>query len=294
MKAAIWMLGALISFCLIAIGVRELDGALPVFQILFSRSVIGLVYISLILLSSRSKSRQSPIITTDRIGLHSVRNLFHFAGQYGWFVGLGILPLAEVFALEFTVPVWTAIFATLFLHEQVTARKVAAIVLGLVGVLVIVRPGYEIIDSASLIVLGAALCYAVSHTATKSLTSTEDPISILFYMCAIQLPIGLVLCLPVWITPAGVQWFWLLAIALTALSAHYCMAKAMQTAQVTTVVILDFLRLPLIAVVGVLFYAEAFEPVLLVGGALMLFGNLVNVRRPAPIPAEPDQPKKTP
>ncbi len=270
-RAVAWMSGTLLSFSLMAIGARELSGIVPVFQTLLFRSVIGIVCISLLVAFS------SPKITliTHKVPRHVLRNVFHYAGQYGWFLGIGLLPLAEVFALEFTVPIWTIVIASLFLGEHITARKVASIALGFLGVLLIVRPGYAIVDPASLIVLAAAICYAISHTTTKSLTNTESPLVILFYMCLIQLPIGLLFSVASWVWPVGWQWGWLLVIGLTALSAHYCMAKAMQTAEVTTIVSLDFLRLPLIAMVGVLLYQEQFELSILLGGALMLFGNLV-------------------
>lgn len=267
------MLGALSSFCLMAVGARELTGELSVFQTLFFRSVIGLLCLLSIILFSKKKIS----VRTKTFRLHAFRNIFHFAGQYGWFLGIGLLPLAEVFALEFTVPIWTLIIAAVFLGEAITTKKLLSVILGMVGVLVIVQPGYAIIDSASLIVLAAAFCYAVAHSSTKSLSSSESAISILFYMCLIQLPIGLLLSLANWSWPIGEQWVWLVLIGVTALSANYCMAKAMQYAEVTTVVTIDFFRLPLIAIVGILVYSEQFELSLILGGLLMLIGNLVNI-----------------
>ncbi|OUR92161.1 EamA family transporter [Gammaproteobacteria bacterium 42_54_T18] len=266
------MSGTLISFCLMALGARELSGEIPVFQTLFFRSAIGLVLISSLILLLDKKQ----VFRSERGALHTFRNTFHFFGQYGWFVGIGLLPLAEVFALEFTVPIWTAIIASLFLGERMTPRKAISIFLGMLGVVVIVRPGIEIIDAASLIVLGAAICYAISYTTTKSLASTESPLTILFYMCLVQLPVSLLLSLSVWVWPEGIQWFWFVVIGVTALSAHFCLVRAMGHAEVTTVITLDFLRLPLIAVLGVLLYNEEFELYLLIGGALMLLGNWIN------------------
>ena len=154
--------------------------------------------------------------------------------------GIGLLPLAEVFALEFTVPIWTLAIAAITLGEKVTKRKLAAIFLGMVGVLVIVQPGYDIIDKASFIVLASAICYAISHTTTKSLSSSEPALSVLFYMCLIQLPIGFFLSIGSWSWPVGVEWLWVVLVGLTALSAHYCMTKAMLYTEVTTVVTFDF------------------------------------------------------
>ena len=276
-RAVAWMIGTLLSFSLMAVCARELSGEIATPQTLLFRSVIGLVCISIVLLASR----ESVKIQTNKLGIHTLRNIFHFAGQYGWFLGIGFLPLAEVFALEFTVPIWTLIVASITLGEKITARKVASITLGILGVVVILQPGIAIISAASFIVLVSAMCYAISHTATKSLSSSESAVSILFYMCLIQLPIGLFLSISSWVWPTGLQWVWLLIVGLTGLSAHYCMANAMRYEEASTVVTLDFLRLPLIALIGVLLYSEQLEFALLIGGLLMLAGNIVSLKQPA-------------
>ncbi len=276
MQAVAWMLGTLLSFSFMAICARELSGEIATQQTLFFRSTIGLVCVSIVLFTTKN----SVGFRSNKIGLHVLRNIFHFAGQYGWFLGIGLLPLAEVFALEFTVPIWTLAIASITLGEKISARKLISIILGILGVFVILQPGVSIIDSASFIVLGAAICYAVSHTATKSLSSSEPALSVLWHMCLIQLPFGFFLSLPSWVWPVGAQWYFLLVIGLTALSAHYCMVKAMQHAEATTVVTLDFLRLPLITLVGVALYSEAMEVTLLLGGLLMLAGNIVSLKRP--------------
>ncbi len=275
MRALAWMIGTLLSFSLMAVCARELSGEIATHQTLFFRSAIGLMGVSIILLASNKFTD----VRTARLGHHTLRNVFHFAGQYGWFLGIGLLPLAEVFALEFTVPIWTLIIAAIALGEKITARKIIAVILGSLGVVVILQPGIAAINKASLIVLASAICYGFSHTATKSLSTSESAVSILFYMCLIQLPIGLLLSLSNWVWPTGLQWMWLLIIGLTALTAHYCMTNAMRHAEAGIVVTLDFLRLPLIALVGVLLYSEAFELSLLIGGLLMLAGNVVNLRK---------------
>lgn len=284
MALFLWMSGALMSFCTLAIGARELSGELSIAQSLFIRSAIGLVFLSgVYFFQSRffkveklkALTKQSRIKV---VKLHLFRNVFHFIAQYGWFFGIGLLPLAEVFALEFTVPIWTLIIARFFLDEKVTMNKLIAIFLGTLGVVAIVQPGYALIDYASIIVLGSAVCFAIAHTTTKSLARTESPLTILLFMCLVQLPMGLFFSLSHWVWPQGEQWLWLTVIGVSALAAHYCLANAMKYAEVTTIITLDFFRLPLIALVGVIFYHEAFELPLLIGGALMLMGNLVGVR----------------
>jgi len=271
------MIGALTSFCLMAIGARELNGQIGIFQILFFRSIVGLLVLVPIILVSNTSSKRGGFLFPKRIELHVVRNLFHFAGQYGWFLGIGLLPLATVFAIEFTVPFWTIIISYLFLKESITVKKVMAVLLGILGVIIIVQPSAEGANYASLIVLGAAICYAFSHVSTKSLSNTESPLAIIFMMCLIQAPLGLFLFIEGWTTPLGIQWLWLIIIGVTALSAHYCMTKAMQHAEVTFVVTMDMFRLPLISIIGVLLYSENFSVALIMGIILIMVGNWLNI-----------------
>nr|WP_299040418.1 DMT family transporter [uncultured Psychrobacter sp.] len=156
-------------------------------------------------------------------------------------------------------------------------KKIIAVLLGILGVIVIVQPSLEVAHYGSLIVLGAAICYAFSHVATKSLSNTEHPLTIIFMMCLIQAPLGLLLFIEGWTTPVGVEWLWLTIIGLTALSAHYCMTKAMQYAEVTFVVTMDMFRLPLISLIGVLLYSEHFSVALVLGMLLIVAGNSVNI-----------------
>lgn len=274
-KTLVWMLGALLSFCLMATGARELSGEVDIFQTLFFRSLIGSLVIAGII-TLQGKPQQ---FKTQRIGIHSLRGVFHFAAQYGWFVGIGLLPLAEVFALEFTAPFWTALLAAVFLKERLNARRAAAILLGVVGVVLIVKPSSDIFNPASLVVLAAAVGFAVAYVTTKSLAATETPLSILFYMCLLQLPLGLFLALPNWQPLNSEQLIIVTIVSFAALSAHFCLNKAMQISDVTVVVTLDFLRLPAIAAVGILFYQEELSSGLILGSAVMLVGNLLNVYR---------------
>ena len=254
-----------------AIAVRELSSEINTFQILFFRSLIGLAIITLII-----ACKQKSLFKSKRIKQHLLRNTFHFTGQYGWFLGLGLLPLAQVFALEFTTPLWTMLIAAWILKEKITPKKTIAMALGLVGVSIIASPGSGIFNVISVVVLGAALCYAIAHINTKSLTSSEDPLTILFYMCVIQLPIAGIFTLNQWYTPNPLQWSWLFIVGMSALTAHYCITKAMHNSEVSVVVTLDFLRLPLIACLGVLLYSEDFNLSLIIGASLMLMGNLLN------------------
>ncbi|MBN2232233.1 MAG: DMT family transporter [Deltaproteobacteria bacterium] len=271
-SAALWMSGTLVSFVAMAVGGRELAAELSTFQILFYRSLVGLI-ISLWLL----RRHQLPLFSGHRFGLHLIRNLAHFGGQFGWFFGIAAIPLAEVFAIEFTVPVWTALMAALLLKERLTGPRLGAVAMGFAGMLVILRPGLGAINPAALAVLGGAAGYALSHTLTRRLARTEPPLIILFYMTAIQLPLGLLPSLTHWATPSPARWPWVLAVGVTALTGHYCMTRALKLADATVVVPLDFLRLPLIAVIGYFCYQEPLAWFVPAGAALMLAGNLLSL-----------------
>src|SRR5210317_1568380 len=252
--AAIWMSGTLVSFMAMAIGGRELSAQLSTFQILFFRSIIGLLIVGFLLWHGNWRQ-----ILTKHLRIHILRNISHFGGQFGWFYGIAFIPLAVVFALEFTVPVWTAVLATILLREQITGARVTAIIFGVAGVILILRPGLAVISPASLAVLGSAFCYALSHTLTRRLALVDTPLTILFYMTVMQLPLGFVTSIFDWMTPSLAMLPWIMVVGVAALSGHYCMARALSLADAIVVVPMDFLRLPLIAAVGFLFYGESVD-----------------------------------
>lgn len=270
--AAIWMIGALFSFLATAISGRELTADYTTFQILFFRSVVGVVVISILI--ARTGWIQ---IRTQRFSAHLVRNISHFAGQYGWFYALAIISLAELTAIEFTTPIWTALLAWLLLGEKLSLPRILALLFGVAGLLLILRPGISEIQPAMLIVLAGSVGYAMSYIQTKSLIRTDTPLCILFYMTLIQLPFGLIPSLIEWQTPTLANMPWIIVLGVTAMSAHYCMARAFQLADATVVVPMDFMRLPMMAVVGYLFYEELIDWFVFSGALLMLCGNLINI-----------------
>jgi len=276
-QAALWMVGTVLSFSLMGVCGRELSAELNTFQILFWRSLVG--SIAILPLIHHLGWRHT---RTSRPGMQIARNLFNFAGQYGWFYAVGVISLAEVFALEFTTPIWTAMLAFLFLKERLTWTRISAIALGFTGMLLITRPGVETIHPAAFAVLGAAIAYAASYIMIKILTETDHPLTILVYMGLVHTPIALAFSIDGWIWPSMDLWHWIILVGLTGLSAHYCMARAFQQADAMLVVPLDFLRLPLIAGIGYLVYNEALNPWVLGGAVLVFAANYLNIRLALP------------
>ncbi len=268
------MLGAVASLTAMAVAGRELSAELSTFQILFFRSLIGLGVIAVLV--HRAGWRR---VSTQRFGAHAARNIAHFAGQYGWFFGIALIPLTEVFAIEFTTPLWTALFAALLLGERLTPLRIAGTATGFLGTLVILRPGTEAVSLGALSVLGAAFAYAFAHTMTKRLSSSEPPLAILFYMSALQLPLGLFPALAKgWVWPPAHAWPWVLVVSLCGLLGHYCLARAFRLADASVVVPIDFVRLPLIAIVGYLLYSEPLDPLVMIGAAIVVAGTWLTLR----------------
>src|SRR5215467_8687679 len=273
LRGALWMVGALVSFSVMAVSVRELLHTMGSFEILFIRSLMSLL-ILLFLLPGRVKS-----LRTRHFGLHVLRNCFHFAGQYAWVYAISLLPLATVFAIEFTMPVWAAVLAMIFLGERLNQGRVVMLALGVVGVFVMLRPGMAVIQPAALVMLLGAFAYASTMIATKRLAGHDSAFAILFYMAVIQLPLGLVPALSQWAWPGLRDLPWVIALGFVGLSAHYCMTRAFRLADAMVVVPIDFLRLPLIAVVGAVFYGERLELVIMIGAAIIFAGTFYSIRR---------------
>jgi drug/metabolite transporter (DMT)-like permease len=275
-KATGWMGLALISFTLLAIAARQLLDTMQAFQILFLRSGIGLIIIFAIAIPTIATG--SRFHQTRRLPLHLLRNLFHYGGQVCWITAIGLLPLAVVFAFEFTTPIWAALLSALFLGERLAGARVVAMASGFIGILVIARPGLAGVDPAVAIAVAAAVGFGITLTATKGLTRTEQPITILFYMLATQLILGAPLAVLTWQPVAWEDLPWLVLIAACGLGAHYGIARAFQHAEAMVILPMDFLRLPLIAVVGFLLYAEPLDPMVFLGALLIFSGNYYNLR----------------
>jgi len=270
--AGLWMGGALVSFLSMALAGRELSAELNTFQILFFRSVIGLVIISAIL----SWSGWAQVKST-KLRLHFIRNVAHYIGQFGWFYAISLIPLAQVFAIEFTIPIWTALIAPFLLSERLTTSRILVVVIGFIGILIILRPGMVPFEIGAISALIAAIGYALSHTLTKKLTRTDTPLAVIFYMTVIQLPMGAIPSLMEWTTPSIAMLPWLLVVGVTALSAHYCMARAFAHADAVVVVPMDFLRLPMVAMLGLFLYGEALDPWVLAGAVVILGAITINI-----------------
>jgi S-adenosylmethionine uptake transporter len=274
-RVGAWMTLAITSFAGMAVAAREMAGSFSVFEMLAMRSIIGLAaMIAFISITGRS-------FTTRRPALQLARSVMHFAGQYCWTVGVLVLPLAEVVALEFTVPVWGALLAIAVLHERLTLPRTVAVIGGFIGILVVVRPGTSLFDPLSLVVLAAAVFYAGSVVMVKMLTRADGTTQVLFYMTLVQTPLGLMLALPNWIMPSVQDIPWLLVFGITGLTAHLGLTKSLALADATFVMPIDYLRLPVVGIVGYLVYGEILDLWVIAGAGLIIASSYYSIRAEA-------------
>ncbi|MEZ0169431.1 DMT family transporter [Microvirga sp. TS319] len=274
-----WMTGALLAFSATAVAVRALAPDFSVFEMLAVRNLAG-VAILLALAGIKPELRHG--LKPRRFPLHLARNVLHFAGTDGWTFSLTLLPLATVFALEFTSPAWVALLAIPLLQERMTLGRFVAVILGFAGVLVILRPGLETLQPASFLMLGVAFSFALVAIMTKRLTRTESTFSILFFMNLLQLPMNLAgVGRAFWLAVTPAHILPLVGICLGGLLSHYCLTNAYRRGDASMVVPLDFMRIPLIAFVGWQLYGEPLDPYVFLGSACIIVGLLYNLNREA-------------
>ncbi len=275
-KAIAWMTGALLSFAVMTVAVRQLQsGEMHAFQMLFIRSALGVLILLPII--TRSKRGGWNQIRLQQLPGHTLRNVIHFTGQVLWIFGIGLLPLATVSAIEFTSPLWGGFLALLFLGEKLNRGRLAAFVLGFLGIMVIVRPGLITVSEGIVVMLVCAFFFGATGAVTKWLTRRETTLAIIFYMVVMQAGFGAVASTFVWQPVTLDHMPWLALMAVTGLSAHFCLTSALAEADATFIMPLEFIRLPLVAVIGFFFYAEAFEVEILIGALIIFSGNYVSL-----------------
>ena len=280
LQAVLWFCGTMAGFAAMAISARELHNtvSMSTFEILFFRSLVGVLVVLPFLMRNQFRD-----IRTTQFRFHGLRAMVQFSAQLCWMYGILHLTLSDLTAIEFTVPVFTAVLAVMFLSERMWRHKWIATVLGFIGVLIILQPEGSAFSAAGFVMLLGSFLYAGSGVLVKYLTRTDSPQGIIFYMNALQLPLGLIPAVFIfdWITPSLIHVPWILAWGLAGLAAHYTMARALKLADITIIFPLDFLRLPLMALLGYLIYAEAINPWTAVGGVIIFAANYFSVREEA-------------
>ena len=263
-KGAWWMIAAAAALTAMAVCIRYLP-AYSVLLMIFLRNVINLF------LMAPSLIRQGKaVFKTDRLSTHALRNLFLYSGNVAWFFGVTQIALADVAALQFTSPLFTAIIAASFLGERIGGHRMVAILVGFAGALIIIRPGIIPVNIGTLSILLAAFLYSCAHVVTKRLSDTESGSTVVFYMSVTILIYSAIPAYFVWETPTWADMPAMLGLGITGYATHYCITRSLAVGDASFVIVFDFMRLPFSALLGWMLFTEILD-VWTVAGALIIF-----------------------
>lgn len=273
------MTAAALGFSVMNVVIRMVSAELDPLQIAFFRNLFALSFMLPWLMRVGFTS-----LRTTRLGMHVWRAVFGLAAMVCWFYAIALLPLAEAVALNFTVPLFATAGAAVVLSETVRARRWTATVVGFLGVLIILRPGFADVTPAMALPVVAAAFMATATLIVKSLSRTEAPGTVVLYMNLILTPLSLIPAAFVWRWPDGSTWLLLILLGVVAALAHLALTRAYAAADASFVVPFDYARLPLIAVIAYFAFGEVPGLWTWVGGAVIAASTLYILRREARLP----------
>lgn len=233
-------------------------------EVAFFRNLFGFVALTPMFLRSGLK-----ILHTERFSLHALRAAFQSCGMISFFVALTLIPISEVTALSFSGPLFATVLAVIVFRERIRARRISALLVGFLGVLIILRPGVSALSLGALLIIGSSLGWAISMMMIKTLTKTDSPVTMTAYAALLMSPVTLVPALFVWQWPHLAQLGWMLCIGIVGTLGHICFASAFRETEISAVLPLDFLRLIWAALIGYFVFAESPSIFTWIGGLLI-------------------------
>lgn len=279
-RAALWMSASAFGYAVSAVIVRHLSKTLPVFEIAFLRNVFGLLFMVPWLMRVGLGA-----LRTDHLGRHAVRGVFSTVNVWCLFSALALVPVADVAAISFLMPVVGSIFAVVFLKEVSSGRQWGATLAGFAGALIVIRPGMATFNAGLLFALASVLAGASVATLIKSLVRTDSPDTIATYLFISHTAFSLVPAILVWQTPSLVELFWVVMLGLFATVIQRCFNRSMALADATVALPFNFSRLIWAALFGFLVFAEIPDLWTWIGGAVIFAASIyttrLNTRRPS-------------
>jgi len=276
------MVLAAFSYAMTGVMVRHLADDFSVFEIAFFRCLIAVLMIAPLIMRSPVTS-----FRTTQLPMHGLRVVLTYAGIMCWFYGVSVIPLADYYALQFTLPLFSIAGAVLFLGERADARTWLAVAVGFLGALVILRPGVIAFSLGALAAVGAALLFAGVNTCVKVLSRKEPTNVIMLYANGLVIPLSLAPALFDWHTPGWADWPWLIGVGVFGTLGQYAITRAITVADARIVQPFDFTRLPFAAALGYLFFGEVSDFWTWVG-AVIIFGAGTYALAREPTASRPD------
>ena len=275
-RGVLLMFVSTIGFSAMHAGIRHLSAELHPFEIGFFRNVFGLLVVLPFFLRHGLGT-----LRTGRIALHGVRAAVNVFAMLTFFYALSVTPLSQASALAFSAPIFATVLAALVLGEVVRVRRWAAIAFGFAGTLVLIRPGFAEVGLGSILVLLSSMAWAVALLTIKALSRTEPSVTIVTYMMLLMTPLSLVPALLVWQWPDGMQWLWLMAMAVLGTGGQWLMTQALKEADTAVVMPFDFFKLIWASILGYAFFAEIPDQFTWLGGAMIFASALYITLREA-------------
>lgn len=273
-----WMLLACGAFAAMTGLVRHVsDSGMHPWEVAFFRNFFALVVMAPWILKSGVAG-----LRTARLPLYTLRAGVGMFSMLAWFWSVALLPITEATALGFTAPLFTTILAATVLREVVRLRRWTAVLVGLVGTLIILRPGTGDIPAlGAAAALFAAATQSASTIMIKTLSRTESPAAIVAYMTIYLTPMSLVPALFVWAWPSWEQLGWLALVGAVGTFAHLCFTRALSVAEASAIVPIDFARLIFVAIIGIVFFDQIPSIWTWVGAAVIFASGVYVIQREA-------------
>lgn len=267
--AILLMLLAGMMSSLLHVGVRLVSPEVPTIQIVLLRSVFTILLTFPLLFRKGTVSWR-----TNRLDLQTVRGIVSVCSMTAWYYALAILPLGDAAALSFTTAIFVTIGAALMFGESVGVRRWGAVVVGLIGTVIVLRPGSGLLTFAAVIAVASSMLWAVSLLMAKNLTKYDSSLTITFYQPLMLTPFALVATIPVWVWPSLRAWLVLFGMGLVAGVGNYAYVQALKIADASITMPIDYMRLLWMVGWGYLLFAEIPAISTWIGAALIIMSTL--------------------
>ena len=262
---ALWMGLSGLCFIGVYVGVKYVGTRLPAAESAFLRYALGLVFLLPVVRSLWREGLPSQVI---KLGIG--RAVLHTFAVTLWFYAMARIPIAEVSSMGYLTPIFVTLGAVLTMGESLALRRGLAIAIAIIGVLVILRPGFREVSMGHLAMLGTTLCFGISYLMAKRLTDLASA-DMVIALLSIGVTIGLIpLTIPVWISPTSSEVGTLFAVAIFAVAGHYSMTFAFRSAPLTVTQPVTFLQLIWAVAVGYLLFGENIDSFVVLGGAIII------------------------
>lgn len=274
MRGPVWMVLGCIAFAVLWGLIRQASETVHPFVVVFYRNLFGTLMLAPLIIKHGRE-----LFRTNRIGTHVRRATSGVIATFCTFYAIANAPLATVMSINYAAPLFTTVAAIFLLGETVRWRRMVALAIGFVGMLIVLRPGQLPMTLGIMAAVVSAIATAFSTIAMKQLSRTESSLSVVTYSFVLMLPPSLIVCLPYWQWPNGQELLVLLGVGLMASLGQSFTVKALGAAEATAVLPYDFVRFGLVIAIGVMVFGDPVDAFTYLGGAIIFLATLYMAHR---------------